>query len=430
VVVVMMIYPLLARLLTRTGIARLLPGVQRRLEGGAEYLRFYSDRLLASPLAQLERIAAALEPDGPEVIDLASGAPRFDLLPSGSTRLPPDRRGWPPLAGLPELRGAVAAKLLAENRLAYSPAEEILVTAGALGAVGVVLDAFINRGDRVVLPDPVSPLYSLLVRARGAAVRWMSTRTEDGRLRLRFDHLARGLHGARLLVLCSPSNPTGGILHPEDLEHIAWWAERHDVLVLSDEVFDRYGYDREPVSIAILPRARPRTLTVGSVSKSHALASARVGWIATQRHLLRPCLATAALRGSFVPTLSQLIALAALRTSREMFAPLQEQFAARRRYAFDRLRALGLEPVWPHGAFFLWVGVPAGWRRGHDFADTLLATRRVRVLPGELFGPSGKGFFRLSYVADEGRLEEGLNRIGELIKGQQANRKGIRRPAA
>jgi aspartate/methionine/tyrosine aminotransferase len=419
----------LARLLIHSGIARLLPGLQRRLEGGAEYLRFYSDRLLASPLAQLEAIAAALAENGPDVIDLASGAPRFDVTAACNTRLPADKRGWPDAAGLPELRGTVAARLLADHHLAYSPAEEILITAGALGAAQTILDAFVNRGDVVVLPDPVSPLYPLLVRSRGARIRWMSTRTEEGRLRLRFDHLTRGLHGARLLVLCSPANPTGGIIHPEDLEHIAWWADRHDVLVLSDEVFAGFHHETEPVSIASLPRARPRTLTVGSVSKSHALASARVGWIATQRHLLRACLATAALRSSFVPTVSQLIALAALRLDPEEFEPIRAKFEAQRRYAFDRLRALGMSPVWPHGAFFLWTPAPAGWRTGRDFADTLFATRRVRVVPGDLFGPSGRDFVRISYSADEGRLEEGISRIGELLKGHRPDARTYQRAA-
>jgi aspartate/methionine/tyrosine aminotransferase len=423
-----MTYPaLLARLLIRAGLARLLPGVQRRLEGGAEHLRFWSDRLLSSPLGLLERIAGIMESDSPEVIDLASGSPRFDLLSSASTKLPPDRRGWPGASGLPELRGAVAAKLLAENRLAYSPAEEILITSGALGAVGVILDAFVNRGDRVVLPDPVSPLYPLLVRTRGATIRWMTTRVEDGRLRLRFDHLARGLHGARLLVLCSPANPTGGVLHAEDLEQVLWWSDRHDVLVLSDEVFDRFAV--EPVSIATLPAARTRVLTVGSVSKSHALASARVGWIAAHRHLLRPCLATAALRSPFVPTISQLIALAALRTSPSAFVPFRERLESRRRYAAERLVALGMRATEGESGFFLWVKVPEGWRSGQAFAEALLATRQVRVLPGDLFGPSGKSFIRLSCVADEGRLEEGLNRIGELLM-EERGRAGLARRAA
>jgi aspartate/methionine/tyrosine aminotransferase len=411
--------PWLARLLVRSGIARLLPGLQRRLEGGADFLRYYSDRLLGSPLSQLERLATALADDSPEVIDLSAGSPRFDLLPSATTRLPADRRAWPPLPGLPELRGAVAAKLLADNRLAVSPAEEVLITAGALGAVGIILDAFVNRGDRVVLPEPTSPLYPLAIRTRGAVVRWVQTRVEDGRLRLRFDHFARAMIGARLVVLCSPSNPTGGHFAAEDLEQIAWWAERHDALILSDEVFERYHHESEPISIATLARARQRTLTVGSVSKSYALAWARVGWIAAYRHLLRACLATAALRCPFVPTLSQQVALAALRSSPEPFAAVLRQVESRRQYAFDRLRSMGLAPHWPHGGFFLWAPVPPRFRNGRAFAESLLAARRVRVAPGDLFGPSGAGFVRISCAVEDGRLEEGLNRLAEHVRPEK-----------
>lgn len=236
-----MSYPLpLVKLLIRAGLARFLPGV-RRLDGGAEFLRYCSDRVLGAPLEDLERGGEALEPLAPDVIDLGQGSPQFDLLPSGSTKLPADRRGWPPPGGLPELRAAVAAKLRADNDLSFSP-EEVLITAGAFGAVQAVLDGLVNRGDRVVLCDPCSPLYPLAVRTRRARVHWLSTWAEDGRTRFRTDHLARALAGARLLVLNSPCNPTGAVLTPEALEQIAWWAGRHEVLVLSDEVFERYHH--------------------------------------------------------------------------------------------------------------------------------------------------------------------------------------------
>jgi aspartate/methionine/tyrosine aminotransferase len=206
----------------------------------------------------------------------------------------------------------VADKLRADNGLSVRPDSEVLITAGALGAVHAALDAFVNPGHRVVLFDPASPLYPLAVRARRARVTWLHTWVEDGRTRFRADALARALRGARLLLLNSPANPTGGVLAPEDLEQIAWWAGRHDVLLLSDEAFERYHYDGAPTSLAALPRAARRTLTAGGVSQSHALAAARVGWLAGHRHLLRPCRAAAALRAPFVPTLSQQVALAAL----------------------------------------------------------------------------------------------------------------------
>jgi aspartate/methionine/tyrosine aminotransferase len=404
--------------------------VRRRLNGGGDCLRYCSDRLLTAPLAELEQAAACLERHGPDVIDLAQGAPQFDLLPSTGSKLPADRRGWPPAGGLPELRAAVADKLLADNCLAVSPADEVLITAGAIGAVQTVVDAFVNRGDRVVLMDPVSPLYPLALRTRRARPRWLPTWVEDGRTRFRLEHLARALRGARLVVLNSPANPTGGVLAPEDLDQVAWWADRHDVLILSDEVFERFHHDGEPVSVGSLPRARRRTLTVGGVSKGHALAAARVGWLAAYRHLLRPCLATAALRTPFVPTLCQQLALAALRTGPDAFEPVRRGFESRRRFAFERLRALELNVPWPAGAFFLWVPVWDLGLSGQRFADGLLREHKALVTPGHLFGPSGVGYVRLSYAAEDGRLQEGLNRVADYVEGLRRSQAREQRQAA
>jgi aspartate/methionine/tyrosine aminotransferase len=314
-----------------------------------------------------------------------------------------------------ELRAAVAEHLLG-NGLAFSPTEEVLITGGGLGAVQLAFDAFVNRGDRVVLPDPISPIYPLAARTRGARVRWLPTEMEDGRTRFRLDHLARALRGARLLVLCSPNNPTGGIVAPEDLEQIAWWANRYDVLLLSDDVFGRFWYESAPVRVGTLPSARQRTLTVGSASKGHALAAARVGWLAAYRHLLRPCLATAALRCPFVPTLSQQVALAALRAGDGTFEPIRTELDARRRYTAERLSALGLGSGVSQGAFFAWVSVKELGTTGRAFAEDLLTKQRLRVVPGDLFGPSGANHVRLSYAPDDGRLEEGLNRLGEHVQ--------------
>src|SRR5262249_2120849 len=173
--------------------------------------------------------------------------------------------------------------------------------AGAAGAFSIVLDTVVNPGDRVVLFDPTSPLYPFALRHRRARVRWVPTWMEDGRTRFHLEPLVKAMRRARLIVVPAPANPTGGTIAAEDLEQIAWWAERQDVLIWSDEVFEHYRYEGEPASLGSLPRARRRTLTTGSVSKSHALASARVGWLAGYRHLVRPCALTAVLQTPFVP---------------------------------------------------------------------------------------------------------------------------------
>jgi aspartate/methionine/tyrosine aminotransferase len=415
-----MAYPLfLTRWLIRTGLARFLPGVRRLTDGGGDFLRYYSNRLLAAPHEELRQAACLLEPPGADTIDLTAGAPRFDLLPSAGTKLPADRRGYPPPWGLPELREAVAARLYAERRLAVRPADEVLITHGAAGAFSAALDTFVNRGDPVVLFDPASPLFAFALKHRRAKIRWLSSWAEDGRLRFRLDHLARALHRARLIVLNSPANPTGAVIAPEDLEQIAWWADRNDVLIFSDEVFGRYQFEGEPVSIGVLPKAQRRTLTTSGVSKGYALASARVGWLAGHRHLVRPCAVTAALQAPFVPTLCQQIALAALEQGDAPFAPVKAEFESRRRYAFERLQAVGLKPVWPAGAFFVWVPVHGLGLDGRAFADKLLQLKKVLVWPGHFFGPSGAGYIRISYAVEDGRLREGLARLAELIRELQ-----------
>jgi aspartate/methionine/tyrosine aminotransferase len=409
----------LARLLIRLGLGRYLPGVRRHLTGSSPVLRHLSDSVLRTPVDLLERLAQEFESQPPQIIDLTAGAPTFDLLPTGTSKLPAHRRSLPPLQGLLELRLAVAEKLLLDSRLAFNPAEEIAITSGALGAIQLVCDAFVSPGSKVLLCDPTSPAYSLAVRARGGKVRWLPTWTEDGHTRFRLHDVARLLPGCSLVVLVDPGNPTGGVFRPEDLEQLAWWARRSNALILSDDTFHRYTYGHEPVSIGTLAEARSRTLTIGSVSKSHALTAARVGWLAGPRALLLPCLASAATRACFVPMLSQMLAQTALRTPPEAFEPYRTEFAGRLTFGCERLEGIGLPVAVPSAGLFLWVPV---WRAGHDGRDLARQLReeeKVAVTPGDLFGPSGKGFVRISLATEQGRLEEGLNRLARFLQREE-----------
>jgi aspartate/methionine/tyrosine aminotransferase len=406
----------LAKLLIRTGIARHLPVVQRLSGGAGPFLHHYSNRVLAAPLADLRAAAQWQGLPEPGGIDLSLGAPRFDLVPSGSTKLPEDRRGFPPAWGLLELREAIADRVRAEAGLAVRPDEEVLVTHGAAGAFSVALDTFVNPGDKVVLFDPTSPLYPLALRQRRARVRWVPTLIEEGRIRFRQDLLARALNRARLVVVTSPANPTGGVFAAEDLEEIAWWAERHDVLIFSDIVFAHYRYEGEVSSIGTMGKACQRTVTAGSLSKTFGLAALRVGWLAGPRHLVHACALTGVLQTPFVPTLCQQLALAALRQPEDALTRVRSEFASRRCYTHERLLALGLRSDLPSGAFFFWVPVQGLGRSGRAFAQELRRVKKVLVWPGEFFGPSGRGHIRLSYAVEDGRLREGLARLGEFVR--------------
>jgi aspartate/methionine/tyrosine aminotransferase len=416
-------YPFwLARLLVRTGLVHWFPLIDRQLDGAVPFLHYCSDRLLATPLDALAEAADFFELRLPDGMDLALGAPRFDLSPSLHTRLPEHRRGYPPPEGLLETRQAVAYALQTDYQLDADPIDEVLITHGAASAFATIVDTFVNPGKRVVLFDPSSPLFSLVLRQRRARIRWVDTWMEEGHVRFRREDLTAALRGARMIVLADPSNPTGGIFAPEDLEQITWWANRYDVLICHDDSFARFQYEGERARISSFPDAPERTLTIGSVSKGHGLAATRVGWIAAHRQLLRPCLLTQTLTTPFVAAVCQQVAAAALRQSFATFAPVLNDFASRRQYVFDRLQAMNLPPAWPAGGFFFWVSVRDLGVNGRDFAERLLKDKKVLVTPGDLYGPSGKGSIRLSYAGDDGRVREGLKRFGEfveMLRGEQ-----------
>jgi aspartate/methionine/tyrosine aminotransferase len=408
-------YPfILTKLLARTGLGRLLITTQQRTDGAGEFLRYYGDRVLAAPLDDLGRAADFYGVSAPDAIDLAHGVPpqtRAAVPEIRNTKPESRNSAW----GLPELREAVADWLHADYHISVSPTEEVLITHGASGAFSTAVDAFLNPGNAVVLFDPCSPLFPMVLRQRRAKIRWVPTWADGGHVRFQLDPLARALRGAKLLVLADPANPTGGTFAPEDLEQIAWWANRHDVLILQDDSFARFQYDGDRQRLAAFPAAAKRTVTFGSVSKSHSLPALRVGWLAAHRHLARPCALTQTLTAPFVAPVCQHLALAALRTAPETFVPLLAQLRSRRQFVFERLRALGLSPLWPAGGFFFWLPVqPLGFT-GSAFAGRLLRSKKVLLSPGDLYGPGGGGWLRLSYAGDEGRLLEGLSRLAEFL---------------
>ncbi len=407
---------LLKKLLAHTGAARFFPTARRLTDGGTDYLHYYSDRVLAAPLDELLDPATFPTPPGPEVMNLNLPAPRFDSPVTGG-RVAADRTGNPPAWGLPQLREAIADDYRRRDGRSVDADEGVLVTHGATGAFAAVLDAFVNPGNRVVLFDPCSPLFAVGAKSRRATVRWVPAHNEDGRSRFDPDVLSKALRGATLLALADPGNPTGAAVAEEDLERLAWAANRSDVLIYLDESFARFRYDGRPCPLATMPGADRRTLSAGSLGPGYGLGSVRVGWLSGPRHLVRACALTASLSAPYVPTVCQQVALRAVQADEELFGPVLEEFRDRRRYAADKLRAMGLEPARPAGGFFFWVPVAHLGLDGRTFAERLLREQRVLVGPGDVFGPGGAGFVRVSFAAEDGRLREGLTRLAAFVTG-------------
>ena len=252
----------LTKLLIRTRLARFSRRARRLTDGGTSFLRYYSDRVLVSPVEELLDPAYVPDTSGPSVFDLNQPAPRSE---SGVSlgRFTAERRGNPPASGLPELRSAIAARYHRVDGRKVDPETEVLVTHGATGALTAALDAFVNIGDRVVMFDPCSPLFALGAKSRRARIRWVPTWTEDGRCRYLAPEFERAMRGATMLILSDPGNPTGGVLSDEELDHIAWIASAYDVLVYADESFSRFRYDARGKCFGKLPGADRRILLAG-----------------------------------------------------------------------------------------------------------------------------------------------------------------------
>jgi len=286
---------------------------------------------------------------------------------------------------------------------------------GVSQAIHVVFDTFVNPGDKVVLVDPTFLVYPLAAQYHRARVAWVPSTLENGHTKLDQRRLERAMKRAKLVVVNTPSNPTGGVLQPETLERILGLARRHDVLVLSDEVYERFQYDGEHVSIASLPGARERTITVNSFSKSHAMAGCRIGYMAAIRYLMRPMAVHQFIATPFAPVASQRLAIAALRESPGKSRPVLDAYDARRRWMHRELCSMGLPCELPAGAFYFWVPIQQFGMTSLEFAHALLASQKVLLMPGENFGPSGPRHIRISYAASQGRLGDGCRRLKSFL---------------
>jgi len=397
---------------SRLSILQYLPAARRYSQVDPSFVRYFSDRILAAPLDDFLDPLAFPEAEASDVIHLNLAAPRYDAAyERGSTSHSPMELN---ARGSCELRKVIAENERLRHQRHLNPDDQVLITHGAMGACANAIDAFVNPGDPVVLFDPCSPMFRIGAKSRRAKLRWVPTWNEDGRCRFLLEGLAKAMRGAMMLVLSNPSNPTGGVLGVEEWDQIAWLAKRQDVLIFVDDSFGRYQYG-EPVRLPGNAEFQKRLLTAGSVSQTYGMRATRIGWLTGPKPLVDACRLTSVLSAPFVPSACQASALRALQTPEEMFQPTLNQFRKRRQYAFDRLKAMDLKPDWPNGGYTLWVNVNRLGIDGRAFAERLLREERVLVGSGDHYGPSGSGHIRISYAAEDGRLREGLTRIGAFV---------------
>ncbi len=377
-----------------------------------------SRRVRAVPPSGIRRffdIAATM----PDVISLGVGEPDFmtpaDIRAAGQHSID-QTTAYTSNSGLLELRVALAAHL---NRLYgadYNPESEVLMTVGVSEALLAATLATLDPGDEVLIPEPCFVAYPACVMFADAKPVYVPTRVEDG-----FQVSGAALEAAitprtRAILIGYPNNPTGAVLSRERMLDVAAVAARHDLLVISDEIYDRLVYGVSHTCFAALPGMHERTILLGGFSKAYAMTGWRLGWLAAPPEITAAARKVHQYAIMSAPTMSQYAGLAALRFGEESVQAMRAEYDQRRQLIVNGFNRLGLPTFEPQGAFYAFPYVGHLGLSSELFCERLLTEAQVAVVPGDAFGPSGAGYVRACYATAMDKIEQALERIERFVR--------------
>ncbi|WP_110933614.1 aminotransferase class I/II-fold pyridoxal phosphate-dependent enzyme [Paenibacillus bouchesdurhonensis] len=318
-------------------------------------------------------------------------------------------------AGTPELREAIAEYLYNGFEVKYDPKDEILVTVGGSEAIDLALRALIEPGDEILVPAPCYISYSPISFISGGIPVEIETYAKDN-FKLKAEHLqAKITPKSKVLILNYPSNPTGGIMTYEDWLPIAKLVEKHDLIVISDEIYAELTYGGKHVSFAALPGMKERTILVNGFSKAFAMTGWRMGYACGHPELIYAMLKIHQYTVMCAPVMGQVAALEALKNGLEEKDQMVESYNQRRRLIVQGLRDIGLSCHEPQGAFYAFPGIETTGLSSDEFAQRLLMEAKVAAVPGTAFGAGGEGYLRCSYATSVNQINEALDRMGQFV---------------
>lgn len=326
------------------------------------------------------------------------------------------RTGYTSNAGMPELREAIGQYLNDNFQTTYDPAKEILVTVGGSEAIDLALRALIVPGDEILIPEPCYVSYSPITSIGGGIPVGIETTSVNG-FKLTAEALeAKITSKSKVLILCYPSNPTGAIMTYEDWLPVAKVIEKHDLIVISDEIYAELTYGDKHVSFASIPGMKDRTVLVSGFSKAFAMTGWRMGYACAHEDLISAMLKIHQYTVMCAPVMGQVAALEALTNGLEEKDRMIESYNQRRRLIVQGLRDVGLDCHEPQGAFYAFPSIQCTGMSSDDFAQRLLVEARVAAVPGNAFGHGGEGFLRCSYATSVAQLSEALERVGNFVE--------------
>lgn len=360
------------------------------------------------------------EMNDPDVISLGVGEPDFEtpwhIRDEGIYSLEKGRTFYTANAGLLELREEINCYLNRRFSLNYDPKDGILVTVGGSEAIDIALRAMVDPGDEVIIPQPSYVSYEPCAILAGAKPVIIELKNEN-QFRLTAAELEAAVTDkTKVLILPFPNNPTGAIMERNDLEEIAKVIEKHDLFVLSDEIYSELCYTEKHVSIANIPGMWERTILINGFSKSYAMTGWRLGYACGPKQIIEQMYKIHQFCIMCAPTTSQYAAIDALKNGDADVQMMRESYNQRRRYLVNAFREMGLECFEPFGAFYIFPCVKQFGMTSDEFASRLLHEEKLAVVPGNAFGDSGEGFLRISYAYSLEKLKIAIGRLRHFVE--------------
>lgn len=356
----------------------------------------------------------------PDAISLGVGEPDFDtpwnVREEGIYALEKGRTFYTSNAGLKELRIEICNYLKRRYNLEYDPIDETMVTVGGSEAIDVALRCMVDPGDEVLIPQPSYVSYLPCAVMADAKPVIINLKEENG-FKLTPEELEENItNKTKILVLPFPNNPTGAIMDRDELAKLVPIIIKHDLYVLSDEIYSELTYGEERhVSIAEFPGMKERTIVINGFSKAFAMTGWRLGYACGPKDIIKQMIKLHQFAIMCAPTNSQFAAVEALKNCDEDVNKMVEAYNQRRRYLVNAFREMGLECFEPFGAFYIFPSIKKFGMTSDEFATKLLKEKKLAVVPGTAFGDCGEGFLRISYAYSIDKLKEGLSRIKEFI---------------
>jgi len=380
---------------------------------------FVSQRIADVPPSGIRRffdIAATMD----DVISLGIGEPDFPtpepIVQAGIEALKRGETHYSSNSGLMELRRAIAEHLDRMYGQTYNPESEVLVTVGVSEALHLALAATLDPGDEVIIPHPCFVSYAPEVVFAGGTPVIIPTTVEHD-----FQVTAEAIRDAitprtKVLLIGYPNNPTGAVMSRERLNEIAAVAKQHDLLVISDEIYDRLVYGVKHVCFPSLPGMYERTVLLQGFSKAYAMTGWRIGFIAAPCGILDAMRKVHQYTIMCASTVAQYAALTALQEGEPYVQEMVAEYDRRRRLIVDGMNEIGLKCFEPQGAFYAFPSIEITGMEGTEFAETLLHEEKVAVVPGHAFGKAGEGYVRCSYATAYEKIEEALERLHRFVR--------------